>query len=166
MLDYSALAAWAAVVAAAVAVYAIWAESRRSRFALGIDLFLRLEADFRNDRMLTARRVASKALRSENPSDADDVLDFFEMIGLLVRRGALDKHVVWHNFFYWIHRYYLLAQDYITAVQSEDPTIWADLMELHRCLVLIEKKERRCPDSKLQLSEAELTEFLKEEMEV
>ena len=104
MLDYSALAAWAAVVAAAVAVYAIWAESRRSRFALGIDLFLRLEADFRNDRMLTARRVASKALRSENPSDADDVLDFFEMIGLLVRRGALDKHVVWHNFFYWIHR--------------------------------------------------------------
>lgn len=166
MLDYNALTAWAAVVAAAVAVYAIWAESRRSRFALGIDLLLRLEADFGNDRMLTARRLASKALRSDDPSDADDVLDFFEMIGLLVRRGALDKYVVWHNFFYWIHRYYLSAQDYITAIQKEDPTIWADLVELHRSLVLIEKKERRCTDSNLQLTEAELTEFLEEEIEV
>ena len=118
--------------------------------------------------MLKARRLAAKALKSKalKSEDADDVLDYFEMIGLLVRRGALDEHVVWHNFFYWIHRYCLSAQEHITNIQSEDPTIWADLVELHKRLVLIEKRERRCTDSKLQLNKKELTEFLDEEMVV
>ena len=164
MLDYNALAAWAAVAASAIAVYAIWIESRRSRFALGIDLFLKLDERFGDNRMLVARRAAAMALSSENKADADDVLDFFEMVGLLVRRGALDEYVVWHNFFYWIHRYYLSAKDHIDTIQSEDPTIWADLTQLYSRLASIEKKERQCSVSQLQLTEEELTEFLNEEM--
>ncbi|MFA6164479.1 MAG: hypothetical protein WC685_13750 [Methylobacter sp.] len=167
MFDYNALTAWAAVAASAVAVYAIWAESKRSRFALGIDIFLKLDANFGEDKMRTTRRAAAEALlRDEDKGDVDDVLDFFEMVGMLVRRGVLDDYMVWHNFFYWIHGYYLSNSDYIAESRSVDPTIWADLVKLYRRMVSIEKKERQCSDQQLQLTEDKLTEFLEEEMTV
>jgi len=174
MIDYNtltawaaALTAWAAVVAAVVSVYAIWSESRRSRFALGIDLLLNLEDKFNNDKMLKIRRSAARELLlHKEKSDVDNVLDFFEMVGMLVRRGALDDFMVWHNFFYWIHGYYLPNSDYIVESRIEDPTIWVDLVELYKRLVSIEKNERQCSDEKLQLTEEELTEFLEGERKV
>ena len=167
MFDYNAIIALAAVVAAVVAVYATWTESRRSYFALGIDLLFKLEVNFDDDKMRTTRRAAAEALlRDEDKGDVDDVLDFFEMVGMLLRRGALDDFMVWHNFFYWIHGYYLSNSDYIAESRSVDPTIWADLVELYKRMASIEKKERQCSDQQLQLTEKELTEFLEEEMTV
>jgi len=163
----AALTAWAAVVAALAAVCAIWSESKRSRFALGIDLLLKMDANFNNDMMRTTRRAAGKELlHDKDKGDVDDVLDFFETVGMLIRRGALDDFMVWHTFYYWIHRYYVSNSEYIAKSRVEDHTIWFDLVKLHKIMVSIEKKERQCPDEELQLTKEELTEFFKEEMTI
>jgi len=160
-IDYNVLAAWSALTAAVIAIVALWIESRRSRFSLGIDLLLKLDHNFKTERMCTARQTVAKAYQmNKSENDIDEILDFFEMIGLLTHRGALSDILVWHNFFYWIHGYYLLSRDYIKAAQSEDPTVWQNLVSLHKRLVAIEKRERRCTDSQLQLTKEELTEFL------
>jgi hypothetical protein len=93
----------------------------------------------------------------------DDVLDFFELIGILARRKAINELFVWHSFFYWIHRYYLLSKDYVAAVRREDPTIWEDLIWLHGRLVKLEKKMRHCSEPELVVSDEELNEFIEEE---
>jgi hypothetical protein len=167
MLDYNALTAWAAVTASAVAVYGIWAESKRSRFAMGMDLFLKLEADFDGENMRTKRRAAAKALlHGKELGDVDDLLDFFEMVGMLVRRGALDDLMVWHNFFYWIRGYCLSSAAYIDESRIEDSTVWADLVKLNKRMMTIEKKERQCSERQLELSDDKITEFLEWEMKI
>ncbi len=165
-IDYNAVTALAAIVAALAAVWAIWSESRRSHFVHSVELILRLDDRFGSEEMRKARQAASKSLLNKTNTDADDVLDFFEMIGLLTRRGALDEKMVWHTFFYWIHRYYHAANEYITKERQKDPTVWKDLVHLHKRVIAIEKRERRCPDSNLLLSEDSLDEFLKEEIEL
>lgn len=162
-IDYNAITAWAAVAAAITAIIAIRAESKRSRFALGVDLIIKLDERFNSEEMQKARQDAAKSLLDKTYTGADDMLDFFEMIGLLTRRGALDEKMVWHTFFYWLHRYWCSANEYITKERREDFTVWADLNYLHSRVVDIEKRERRCTDSDLLLSEDSIKEFLEEE---
>jgi hypothetical protein len=162
-LDYNAIAAWSGLATAVIAIIALLLESRRSRFSQAVDLILRLEERFTTEPMVSSRRRAAIALRSDNKADADDVLDFLEMIGLLMRRGALDETMVWHTFFYWIHRYSLAANSYIRAAQTEDPTRWEELVRLHRRVVDVEKRKRGCSNGDLQLSPEDLLGFLEEE---
>ncbi len=162
-IDYSALAAWSAVVAAMTAVIALLQQSKRARFALGIDLLLKLNANW--DSMRPARRAAAKALSEKPSSRIDEVLDFFEMIALLMHRGAIDETMVWHSFFYWVHRYCVLASDYIATVRRTDATIWEDLGRLHQRLIGVEKRRRRCSDSDMLLSPEDIREFLAYEVE-
>ncbi len=57
----------------------------------------------------------------------EDVLDFFETVAMLTRKGALDVYMVWHTFDYWIERYYAAAEHYIIARQVREPGVWEDL---------------------------------------
>ncbi len=161
-MTYEAIAAWASVVAASAAVVAVIVESRRSRFTFGIDLLTKLDERFQSG-MQAQRRNAAQGLLAGRPSDSDDVLDFFEVLGILVKRKALDPYFVWHFFFYWLNAYASAAAEYITTIRHDDPTIWQDLSYLRRRLRTIERRERRCGDSDFQLSKDEVHRFLLEE---
>jgi hypothetical protein len=166
-MDYEAVAALAALVTVAVAALALWYESKRSRFSLGVELYMKLDERFNSNEMRNIRKAAAKSLLSGRlgtgpafRTTVEDVLDFFEMIGFLLSRGALDERMVWHGFFNIIHPYWLSAQEYIEDQRREDPTVWSDLAQLHQRLLSIEKTERKCSDADLALSKDSLTEFL------
>jgi hypothetical protein len=90
-----ALAAIAALIVATVN----YLQLKHSRFALGVDLLLKLEASFDATKMKSDRSLAAKALESKgNAADIEPVLDFFETVGALVRRQAIDKELVWNSF--------------------------------------------------------------------
>lgn len=165
-VDFNALAAWAAVVAALAAVVALWTESRRSRFALGVDLILKLDERFNSEEMRRARRAAAKSLLDKTHTEADEVLDFFEMIGFLARRGALDEKMIWETFFYWIYRYWHCAKEYIERQREGDPTLWANAAHLYKRVVAIEKCERRCSDADMSLKGESSRNFLVEESQL
>src|SRR3989442_5807241 len=93
------LGAWATLLAVIVAIIVAVCESRRHRFAQGVDLILRLDDRFSSEEWLTRRDAAAKSLGNKTyktstdktSQDADDVLDFFETIGYLLSRGAVDE---------------------------------------------------------------------------
>jgi hypothetical protein len=127
--------ALAAVAAALIAGYQVYL----SRFALGVDLTLRLDERFESPEFLKKRHAAAYAIKQQPGSDIEGVLDFFESLGLLTRRGALDREFVYSTFFYWLHGYMTKCQDFIAEQRKRYPARYGDLVWLHRKLVAIEE---------------------------
>jgi len=166
-MDYNALSAWAAVTASLIAIIALIIESRRTRFQVGVDIFLKFnDRFFENEAMKIVRRKAANGILTGKNEEVDDVLDFFEEIGLLLKRKAIDEKFVWHSFYHWVHRYYFLTKSYVDTVRKDDDTIWEDFVWLHDRISNYEKKRRNCSDQDLDLEESDLKEFLQDEMNV
>ena len=111
-----------------VSVSALLYQVHRARFNQSIDLLFRLENDFFGPAKKVQRVKAARGLRAGESLEAEPILDFFETMALLLRRGALDKEIVWHTFFYWIDHYYEAARDIIATRQQQDPEVWKDLV--------------------------------------
>jgi hypothetical protein len=164
------LAPWIAIVVSIIAIIvsiiALLAQLKRSRFSQSVDLILKLEERFSDSKaMKEKRQLAGEALRS-NPSspssDIEDVLDFFETLGLLVRRKALDEEMVWNTFYHWLHRYWLLCEPYITEKRRTKLTLWGDYVNLEKRIVAIEWEKTKSRDD-IDLSKQELDEFINDE---
>ncbi len=142
-MDPNLLAAWAAVAAAVAAITAVVLDGRRSRFSLSVDLLLRLDDQFNSATLRAARRLSAEGLLAGNePAQLDEVLNFFEMVGLLLRRSALDRRMVWQSFAYWVLGYCDAAEPYIAKQRAADHTVWTELEYLQQALVKEEKKHR------------------------
>jgi hypothetical protein len=153
---------------------AFFIQSRQNRFALSIDLLLKLEDRFDEQRMQASRGKASTFLRGQQGLDdpspdwehhLDAVLDFFDLVGHLLRKGALQKTAVWSVFFYSVHGWYCNAKDHITLERERDSTVWEDLVYLHSELVITQKRQLGCEDHhpSLALKKGDLIAFLEEE---
>jgi len=166
-LDYNAVTAVATALAAFAAVIALLYDNQRSRFALGVETLLKLDDKFDGATIKAARRKAAQSLLKNSNEGLDDILDFFEMVGLLTRRGAIDAVLVCDLFFDWIHCYWTLAKEYVDAIRvKENPTIWLEAEWLHTRLVEIEKRKSKCSTSDLALSEEDGREFLDAESKI
>ncbi len=146
-----------------VAIVGLWFQIQRSRFSMSVELTLKLDDRFNGDDFSQVRSRAAKGILKREYEEAENVFDFFETLGLLVRRGALDTEMVWNTFFYWIHRYWLAGSDYILNEQRIDPSTWADFKLLHDKVVALEKKKTGATDSDLFLSGETIKQFLKQE---
>ena len=111
--------------------------------------------------MRRARRAAANGLKAGRSDDVDDVLDFFETVGLLVQRGALDAEMVWSSFEYWIRFYTHIADSYIRKTRQEDGATWLNLIELRDTVLRIDARESG--GEVRQLSPEEIEEFLEYE---
>jgi hypothetical protein len=166
-MDYDAITAWAGLAAALVAIYGLWAESRRHRFSMGVELILRLEEQFSTRRMYANRRKVACAFQNEKYAEAvneiDEIIDFFEGVGFLVKRGALERKVVWTFFFSYLFRFWHFSKEYIEDERGHDPTLWTEFVDLYNNLLKIEWADRRKRNAPLQLSQDDLEQFLREE---
>jgi hypothetical protein len=160
------ISAWSAVGAAVIAVYAVIQEMEQSRFATGLDALMRQDEVWNGERMKQFRKsVVSSSMKNGRLSDdIDEVLDFFEFLGYLVYLRSIDENLVWNSYFYWLHRYRFLAKEYIAEKQQQDPTVWGDVISLHKKLVVIDKKARGCSEEGLVLSEDDMKKFKEEEL--
>ncbi len=155
------LAAVAALTVAAINYFQL----KHSRFSLGVDLLLRLEATFDGPEMKAARSQAAKALKcGTETADLEPVLDFFETVGALVRRRALDPELAWSSFSYWVTCYAAIARDRIQARRSleSDHTYYEEFEFLAKRFTQVEIKKRHLkspPSFSLESIEA----FLEEE---
>ena len=158
-----ALAAIAALVVAAVTCLQL----KHSRFALGVDLILKLEASFDSPDMKTARSLAAKALKDGgNTADVEPVLDFFETVGVLLRRRAIDQELAWDSFSYWVLRYAVLAREQIQFRRKDesDETYYQEFEFLVKRLTQTEIDRRRLKSPPFFPTEL-LASFLEEEID-
>ncbi|MDQ2938183.1 MAG: DUF4760 domain-containing protein [Acidobacteriota bacterium] len=68
------------------------------------------------------RRFASLLLEDSSLIDLKTdapVLEFFEEVAYMTRRGVLDEGMVWNSFSWWVKRYYLAVKDRIVDARSE-----------------------------------------------
>jgi hypothetical protein len=85
------------------------------------------------------KAVAEKRLRGTGyPTEAQYLLNFFETIGLLVRRGYLDADDVWSSFGYWMFNVYADFREDIEQEQREDGSYYRDFCDLIEELTQIE----------------------------
>ncbi|HJX82728.1 MAG TPA: hypothetical protein VJ723_00130 [Candidatus Angelobacter sp.] len=76
---------------------------------------------------LTQDRKSLNKLDLENPPpELYDVMSFFETVGLLTRKKALDANDIWNEFGYWIENYYMDSRGVIERSHAEGVLYWYD----------------------------------------
>ena len=97
----------------------------------------------------------------------ESVLDFFETIGLLVRKNCLDAEMVWGNFGYYAIRWGFVCQTYISKerqIKNNDETIFEDFQFLVEEMYKIEQVKRKKSRSDVTPTEQDIEEFLNDEI--
>lgn len=162
------ITAWAAVgaVVAATASVFVASKSRKDfRLSLAADLSMKLDDRFNSEEFNEARSKAAKALlNKENLAEAEDVFDFFETLGLLVRTKAVTKELVYNFFFHWVNLYWAAGRDYILERRKTSKTLWTDFESLYKALIDIEKQKDNASRD-ISPSIELLREYLGQEME-
>ena len=69
---------------------------------------------------------------SDPPVSAFEVLDFYEHVGLLVKKGHLDVYDVWHTFYEWAQPVYVDLRVLIEDPDSSYSDHYSDLRKLMR----------------------------------
>ncbi|MDE3023328.1 MAG: hypothetical protein KGI54_16015 [Pseudomonadota bacterium] len=143
-------------------------ESERARYSSGVETLLKFEERFNRQEMKQVRQNAAeyflKDNSSNNISNVDQVLDFFEGIAVLVHKSVLDKWLAWHYYSNWIFGYYSAAEQYINQVRKDSPTSWQDLCDLYIEMIEIELEEHPSLKSKnIKYNKKEIEDFLETE---
>ena len=71
-----------------------------------MQFFLELRKQF-DGPLVSERKLLAQQLKSAAPHDEinEPVLDFFEDLGMLVRRDHVDREMVWDTFSYYVKRW-------------------------------------------------------------
>lgn len=154
-------------------LFSFGVELRLSRAARHTDLMLKFEERFEGDEMKAKRQAASKFLLEhrldtpvEDPKwhEVDDVLDFFEVIGTLVKQGDEDPTLAYSFFHYWLSHYWLSCRSYVEAIQQAAPVQWEEATWLFEKLHKIELEKNKGKHA--NPTPEELALFFKEETEL
>jgi hypothetical protein len=163
---WNKIAVIVAIIGTIVSIASLAYQIHRARFSQAIDLLLKFESNFFGDEKREQRSKAARRILN-TPSDyaeSEDIVDFFETIALLTRKGALDKYMVWHTFYYWINNYYEIAKQHIDARRKKDVTIWQDIGPFVENLRKLQMKQAGLSSLAQTIPTAqELEQFLNEE---
>lgn len=165
-IDWNAMAAVAGLAAALVAVAALVFELRTSRTSIRIGLIMELEREYRSPEFAETRARAAQCLldapeRIGKDASPDQVLAFFEFLGLLRRVNALSDFLIWHSFSTHIFYYMAAARSYILAVNASNRSLYCDFLTLHKAMRRIERWEAGAESPELNLKDEDVREFLR-----
>ena len=163
---------WTALgsVGAIVTLYFIYKQLAASRNVAAYE-FLRREGDrFRSKEM---RRDRSKLaitllLKPNNFGEidiyADYILDYFEDLGLMLRKGLVPDSFVWTTDCYYVLRYWAALTEYIEWVRKDkdDQTYYSEFEYLYKKMFKLEKKLTK--KKTILFSHDVCREFLEEEL--
>jgi hypothetical protein len=110
---------------------------------------------FLSDKFVAVRRRLAEARLDETglkpwtleepPVSAFEVLDFYEHLSLLVKKGHLDLYDVWHTFYEWAQPVYVDMQSLIESEDSAYSEHYRDLRRMMRRMdeIQMAKMERQ-----------------------
>ena len=136
------------------------------KLALSVDIMLKFDARFNEPNFKATRSNAAKALLSRTyEEEAEDVFDFFDTIGHLVKIGALSDELAHSVFFHWINLYWEAGKHYIASKQTETRSVWNNFRELSESVRRIEGQQDSESED-LKMRESRLHEQLQEEIDL
>jgi hypothetical protein len=156
----TAIASWVSVF---VTIGLVNKQIKSSERDLHIRTQLNLEQRFNSEQMLKARRELAAQLLRKNQDPWETVMEFFESVGLLLRKGSLDKEMVWATFSFYIIHWWELSKSFIEERRKKDTTYFDDFENLSDEMYAIEMKKRLKTKQEVIPTESELMEFLQDE---
>jgi hypothetical protein len=165
---------WEAVTAIGTCVlvvitwWAFWRQLGLAREQMRVEIQLKQEDRFDSEPMVQARSSLARLLlrRAAHEEIQEDVMNFFETIGMLLRRRYLDREMVWADFSFHALRWWTACKDYIReerARKGNDATIFQDFESMVDALYVIEQVKLRKSRADLEPSADSISEFLREE---
>jgi hypothetical protein len=137
-----AVATAALVLTSAGAIGYASLQLRRERAYRSVDNLEKQLSFFLSDKFVAVRRRLAESRLDETglkswtvddpPVSAFEVLDFYEHLSLLVKKGHLDVYDVWHTFYEWAQPVYVDMQPLIEGVESAYSEHYRDLQRLIR----------------------------------
>ena len=94
---------------------------------------------------------------------AHEILNFFETLAFLHRRGAVDADAVWHYFATWLLPYYRALMPLIQREQQTDPNIYHEFFALYEAVFQVEREKRNYRGTELVVSKEAVAAVLAEE---
>jgi hypothetical protein len=141
-IDWVAVASIAAIIVAIAAIMAIHVIIKREKFIFGLKLLFELNDYFNSDIMIETRKKAASSLLNDSYDDnIKELLDFFEMIGYLLKNHAISKQIAWCDISYWIIHYWYAVNPYIFEARQKIPKRWQHIQYLFRYISKIERKK-------------------------
>ena len=120
---------------------------------------------------LAQSRLDEKGLKSWNlddpPISAFEVLDFYEHLALLVKKGHLNLYDVWHTFYEWAQPVYVDMQALIESDESSFADHYNDLQRMMGRMDEIQQKkmERQKGNHDMLWTEERIIEHYRYELE-
>jgi hypothetical protein len=130
----------------------------------GIISHLRKEFDepLISERKLLARQLLDGATHE---TINEPVMNFFEDMGMLLRRGFLDRDMLWDTFSYYARMWWTACRDYIATERSNlhDATLFADFDWLAEQIAEDDVRKRGRTRAEIEPSALDLRAFLEGE---
>jgi hypothetical protein len=135
-----------------------------AREQLRMQFFLELRKQF-DGPLVSERKLLAHKLKSAAPHAEinEPVLDFFEDLGMLVRRDYVDREMVWDTFSYYVKGWWGACKDYITRERIDkggDATLFTDFGNLAEMMYAVEMKKTGQPRIALEPSATTIQRFL------
>jgi hypothetical protein len=132
---------------------------------------------FLSEQFVGVRRRLAEARLDENglkpwtlddpPVNAFEVLDFYEHLSLLVKKGHLDLYDVWHTFYEWAQPVYVDMQPLIESAESPYAEHYKDLQRMIRQMdeIQMEKMQRQKGEHRALWTPERILEHYRYELE-
>jgi hypothetical protein len=170
LVDWNAIAALAgsvtalaAIVTALIVFRQVKQEARLTRYAVGIETLLRLEASWEDLARIRAH-AAAEIQAGKCGRYVVQVIDFFDTLATLTKKQVLDKDLVWHTFYWPMANYWAVCQDFVRETQNgEGAATWADYCEVMNEIKATEAERSRRSLAEIGPSQGQVNEFMADE---
>ena len=136
------VAALAACLAVAVAVWAAMKQTAMARAQSSLEFISKLESEWFSAAGQQLRARAARDILAEKSTNSKAVYELLlrlERIGLLVETRALDPEVVWSELSSTILNYYPACRPAIEGYQKSNQLAWYNFVLLHKRMQRIER---------------------------
>ena len=164
---WTAFGTWVLVIGTLVAV---WWQVRQQREINSANTVMRLHDRFESSIMRNHRIQLSTVLSSgETINQRDDqILVFFETLGLLTHQGILNVDMIWNEFCWETVRYYAALTRPTNRIaqlreDSHDKTLYSEFEWLNKRLLEIDCKKRGVGQEVVLPNQLEIKSFLEDE---
>jgi hypothetical protein len=160
----TALASWVLV---GITFYLIRNQIQISKNDLKVRLQLNFEEKFEGESFMRKRKNLSSQLlmNTDFKNVHEDIINFFESIGMLLRKKYFDKEMAWIGFGYYAIRYWEAYEKYILAERKRfcDETLYTEFEYLKTQMYAVEMHERNINQEEVKVKPNEINDFLSEE---
>jgi hypothetical protein len=149
----------------------VWIQFLFTRRTLTADIFTRLNERWDSQAMRLRRKALAEALLAAKATDVpphlvEDVIDFFEDLGVMVRKKWVDTDSVWGSFCTAIRHYWkACGETYVTDLRHRfrDSTYFNEFEFLTKKMDKAEIERRRTTKDEIALTSDNVRDFLQEE---